>query len=222
MLVDLLPFSTVDYPGQICATLFFTGCNFRCGYCHNHSLVNQTAAAQITEDELLKFLVSRRKLLDAVCITGGEALLSPDLFSLLGKIKNLGYLVKLDTNGSNLELLKKAAPYLDFIAMDIKSTPAKYSQLTVHAQAWDSVQETIIWLKSSGIAYEFRTTVLPEWHTEDDLLAIRSLLGAETPWVLQQYRQPEAGVLDSQVHKSYSYQELTALGDKLGCLVRGI
>lgn len=220
MLVDMLPFSSADYPGKLCATLFFTGCNFRCGYCHNPSLVNETVEAPISKDKVLSFLASRRKLLDGVCLTGGEALLSPDLFPLLAKIKDMGYLIKLDTNGSNLDLLQKAASYLDFIAMDIKSTPAKYSQVSSHPKAWESVRETVNWLKASGIEHEFRTTVLPEWHTEEDLMNIRSLLGPETKWVLQQYRQPEDGVLDGQLHRTYSAPELTALGAKLGCVVR--
>lgn len=222
MLVDMLPFSTADYPGKLCATLFFTGCNFRCGYCHNHTLVNRTVSARINEEEVLSFLASRRKLLDGVCLTGGEALLSPDLIPLLAKIKELGYLIKLDTNGSNLELLKQAAPYLDFVAMDIKGTPARYAQITSHLQAWDSIRETISWIQGSGLNYEFRTTVLPEWHTEEDLLAIRSLLGTDTNWVLQQYRQPEDGVLDGRIHQAYSTPELTALGAKLGCVVRAL
>lgn len=220
MLVDMIPFSAVDYPGKIAATLFYSGCNFRCGFCHNASLVKNEVRAQVTQDDVLSFLSFRKGLLDGVCITGGEALLSVDLFEILPRIKELGYTIKLDTNGSNLELLQKASPYLEFVAIDLKATPGEYDLITGKKGAWQRVQNTLAWLKDSGLAYELRTTVLPEWHNESSLKSMRSMVRG--PWVLQQFKQPQGGVLDGKVHQGYPDKELLRISKELGCKVRNV
>lgn len=222
MLMDIEPFSLVDYPGHIVATVFFTGCNFRCGYCQNPTLVNVEEKSQTSPHDVIEFLKTRKGLLDGVCFTGGEPLFSSEMFSLIKDIKELGFKVKLDTNGSNLEMLQAAAPYLDYIAMDIKCTPKRYDQLTGCKNSWEKVSETLEWLKQSQIPYEFRTTVIPFWHTFDELQEIRDILGNDVNWIIQQFRQPRDGVLDKQIYEAYPDSWLKEIGQKLNCKVRGI
>lgn len=226
MLMAIEPFSMVDYPGHIVATVFFGGCNFHCGYCHNPALVEMKSKekSQTSPSDIVDFLKTRKGLLDGICITGGEPLLSGDLLPLVREIKELGlgFKIKLDTNGSILNKLQKAAPYLDYIAMDIKATAEKYDELTGLANSWEKVSRTIDWIKKCGIPYEFRTTVLPVWHTYEDLKVIRTLLGAETNWVLQQFHQPPDGVLDRQKYEVYPDAWLKEMGQKLNCRVRGV
>ena len=235
MIVAYEPFSTVDYPGHIVATVFFGGCNFRCGFCHNPALVNIEEKSETSPSNIqgiVDFLQSRKGLLDGVCLTGGEPLLSPELLSLVKKIKELGteegnkankgqFKIKLDTNGSNLVRLQQTAPYLDYIAMDIKATPEKYDALTGLKNSWEKVALTIEWIKESGIPYEFRTTVLPVWHTFEDLKSIRRYLGPDTNWVLQQFREPPGGVLAQIKYEAYPDAWLKEIGQKLNCKVRG-
>lgn len=222
MLMSIEPFSMVDYPGHIVATLFFGGCNFQCGYCHNPTLVKAKEKPQTSPSDIVDFLQTRKGLLDGVCLTGGEPLLSPDMLSIVQAVKELGFKVKLDTNGSNLEKLQEAAPYLDYIAMDIKAAPEKYDDLTGCKNSWKKARETIEWIKTSGIPYEFRTTVIPVWHTFEDLKIIRNFLGEEINWILQQFRQPPEGVLDGKVYEAYPDSWLKEIGQKLNCQVRGL
>lgn len=222
MLMAIEPFSMVDYPGHIVATLFFGGCNFHCGYCHNPALVEVKEKSQTSPSDIIGFLKTRKGLLDGVCITGGEPLLSPDMLPLVKEIKELGFKVKLDTNGSNLKKLQEVAPYLDYIAMDIKAAPELYDELTECRNSWEKASQSIEWIKNRGIPYEFRTTVIPVWHTYEDLKTIRNLLGEETNWVLQQFRQPPDGVLDGKVYDAYPDSWLKEMGQKLNCQVRGL
>lgn len=223
--MDIEPFSLVDYPGHIAATIFFAGCSFRCGYCHNPSLVDVIdvkATSKTSSTAIVDFLNTRKGLLDGVCLTGGEPLNSPDMLPLAKQIKEIGFKIKLDTNGSSLERLLEAAPYLDYIAMDIKSTPEKYDQLTGCTNSWEKVRQSLEWIKESGIPYEFRTTVLPVWHTWDDLKEIRGIIGEDANWILQQFRQPPDGVLDGQAYETYPDSWLKEMGEKLKCKVRGM
>jgi pyruvate formate lyase activating enzyme len=225
MLMDIEPFSLVDYPGHIVATVFFGGCNFHCGYCHNPALVKVKEKSRTSPSDIIDFLKTRKGLLDGVCITVGEPLLSPELLPLLRKVKEFGhesdFKVKLDTNGSNLKKLQEAAPYLDFIAMDFKATPEKYDELTECKNSWSKVVPAIEWIKGSGILYEFRTTVLPVWHTFEDLESIRNYLGKDTNWVLQQFHNPPDGVLDGKKYEGYPDAWVKEIGKKLNCKVRG-
>ncbi|NLP43137.1 MAG: anaerobic ribonucleoside-triphosphate reductase activating protein [Peptococcaceae bacterium] len=233
MIVALEPFSMVDYPGHIVATVFFGGCNFRCGYCHNPALVDIKEKSQTSPSNIqgvIDFLQTRKGLLDGVCLTGGEPLLSSELLPLVKKIKEIKrerenkaeFKIKLDTNGSNLAKLQEVAPYLDYIAMDIKAIPEKYAELTGLKNSWEKVVGTIEWIKESNIPYEFRTTVLPVWHTFEDLESIRKYLGLDTNWILQQFRQPPDGVLDRKEYEAYPDAWLKEIGEKLNCKVRGL
>lgn len=174
----------LDYPGKVACTVFLAGCNFRCPFCHNASLVTHVDPGNdIPEQEVLEFLEKRAGVLDGVCITGGEPLLSPELETFIRKVRAMGYLVKLDTNGSSAgrlgSLMEKGL--VDYVAMDIKNSPAKYAQ-TIGFDEYDleNIKESVKYLMEGGIPYEFRTTVVREFHKREDFEAIGQwLCGAE-------------------------------------------
>lgn len=156
----------LDYPGKIACTVFLGGCNFRCPYCHNSEILDGNAPELMRKEELLAFLASRRGLLDAVCISGGEPTMQPDLPELLAQIKAMGFLTKLDTNGSRPEVLKELVSrnLLDYVAMDIKNSPARYSQTIGVPWKQDKIEESIRFLAEEHIDYELRTTVISQLH----------------------------------------------------------
>ena len=174
----------LDYPGRVACTVFLAGCNFRCPFCHNASLVTHIDPANdIPREEVLAFLKKRQGILDGVCITGGEPLLSPDLETFMDKVKEMGYLIKLDTNGSNVNRLKYLADrkLIDYVAMDIKNVPEKYG-MTIGIKEYnpENVIQSVEYLISGAVPYEFRTTVVREFHKRDDFEEIgRWLKGAE-------------------------------------------
>ncbi|HJD47640.1 MAG TPA: anaerobic ribonucleoside-triphosphate reductase activating protein [Candidatus Mediterraneibacter norfolkensis] len=174
----------LDYPGKVACTVFLAGCNFRCPFCHNASLVTHVDPANdIPETEVLDFLMKRAGVLDGVCITGGEPLLAAGLETFIEKIRAMGYLVKLDTNGSNAGRLESFVEkgLVDYVAMDVKNSPAKYAQ-TIGLEEYDleNVKESVRYLMEGKIPYEFRTTVVREFHKRDDFEEIgRWLKGAE-------------------------------------------
>lgn len=174
----------LDYPGRVACTVFLAGCNFRCPFCHNASLVTHIDPANdISREEVLAFLKKRQGILDGVCITGGEPLLSPDLETFMDKVKEMGYLIKLDTNGSNVNRLKYLADrkLIDYVAMDIKNVPEKYG-MTIGIKEYnpENVIQSVECLISGAVPYEFRTTVVREFHKRDDFEEIgRWLRGAE-------------------------------------------
>lgn len=152
----------VDYPGEVACTLFVSGCNFRCSFCYNSALVlEQDTGVSISEVEALDFLKERKNFLDGVCITGGEPLLYyPAILGFLTKVKELGYKIKLDTNGSFPEALREIVDQqlVNYIAMDIKTSPEKYGQATGVQADLKKIAASIAIIKSSNIDYEFRTT----------------------------------------------------------------
>lgn len=173
--------SLLDYPERLCATVFLGGCNFRCPFCHNASIaVSPESCVEIPSDELFGFLSSRRGLLDGVCVTGGEPLLW-DVEPLLRKIKELGFLVKLDTNGSYPERLRSLVDMnlVDYVAMDIKNQREKYDATAGVAVDIASIERSAELLMRGAVQYEFRTTVAAGLHTVEDIRAIgRWLRGA--------------------------------------------
>lgn len=180
--------SLIDYPGKISAIIFTIGCNFHCPYCHNPELVNETAT-EIPEDEVLEFLVRRKNLLDAVTITGGEPTIHEDLIPFIQKVKALGFLVKLDTNGTNpqlLETIQKNA-LVDYIAMDIKAPLYKYSASVGRPVDTENIKKSISLLIAGKIPYEFRTTVVKSLLMPEDIQSIgESIKGADT-YYLQKF-----------------------------------
>lgn len=202
----------LDYPGRVACTVFLGGCNFRCPFCQNSSLVlDPGSQPEITEAEILKFLKKRQGILDGVCITGGEPTLSTDLGDFLGKIKELGYEIKLDTNGSRPWVVKELAQagLIDKAAMDIKACPENYPALTgISAPDMDAVKETADFLMKGNLDYEFRTTVVKELHSAEDFRVIGQWLAGAKAYYLQAYRDSE-GVIKPGF-TSYSLEELKA------------
>ena len=162
----------LDYPGRVACTVFLNGCNFRCPYCHNSQLLEAGVEPVMTVEELLAFLRKRQGILEGVCITGGEPTLHSQLFDLLQAVKDLGYSVKLDTNGYRPEVLQKVLDLglVDYVAMDIKNNPAAYGE-TVGLAAPDltKIEESIRLLLEGRVDYEFRTTVVLPLHSEETI-----------------------------------------------------
>lgn len=156
----------LDYPGKIACTVFLGGCNFRCPFCHNGELLDGAMTSVMEEEEFLAFLSKRMGLLDAVCVSGGEPTLQPGLADLLEEIKKMGYLVKLDTNGSRPEILKDLVNrgLLDYVAMDIKNAPHRYGQTAGVTVQMEQIEESIRFLLEDRVDYELRTTVVEQLH----------------------------------------------------------
>ena len=163
----------IDYPGKIACTVFCLGCNFRCGFCYNKELVlpeKTKSQIKIPEKEFFNFLKGRKNLLQGVTVSGGEPTIYEDLPDFIKKIKKLDYFVKLDTNGSNPEMLKDLIEkkLIDYVAMDIKAPliNTKYTQITGIKGILNKVKKSIKIIKNSGLDYEFRTTIVPTFHTK--------------------------------------------------------
>lgn len=200
----------LDYPEHVAATIFTGACNFRCPFCHNGDLVlNPQTVPQISEEEVLTTLQKRQKLLDGVCITGGEPTLQPDLSDFIKKIKQLGFLVKLDTNGYRPEVLEGLFKegLLDYVAMDIKNAREKYAMTAgVSGFEIERVEASVNLLKNSGIPYEFRTTAVSELHTKADFIAIGEWIQGAEAYFIQPYR--ESGQVISPGFHPHSLSEL--------------
>ena len=186
MIAGLQKMTLLDYPGKVACTVFLQGCNFRCPFCHNSPLLPGKGEEGITEEELLTFLKKRVGLLDAVCVSGVEPTLYSGLAGLLRQIKALGYLVKLDTNGSRPAVLKAlvAEKLVDYVAMDVKNSPARYGQ-TVGVNNMDitPMEESLRFLLSGAVDYELRTTVVDEFHDEDSIRDMGQWLCSLVPGV---------------------------------------
>jgi len=184
-----LPTSMLDWPGKICAVLFLGGCNFRCPYCHNPELVEEDPrAGRIEWDEFRSYLEQRVGWIDGVSVTGGEPTLQPDLHLLFERIRDLGMMVKLDTNGSRPRLLREllSRGLLDFVAMDVKTSPRKYELVAGRRVKVRDIEESMQLIMSSGVEHEFRCTVVPGLVDRDDLEWIAGKL-AGSRLVLQQF-----------------------------------
>lgn len=180
----------LDYPGKVACTVFLGGCDFRCPFCHNGALVDGSAPAELDDGTLLAFLKKRLGLLDGVCVTGGEPLLHPDLEQLLCAIKDLGFLVKLDTNGTHPGQLKQLVErgLVDYVAMDVKNSPSRYARTAgVPSLDLSSVRESVVFLLSGAVDYEFRTTVVKEFHDADAFREIGPWLEGAKRYVLQSF-----------------------------------
>ena len=180
----------LDFPGRVACTVFIGGCDFRCPFCHNFELVDGTAKPIMDDEELLSFLSGRKGLLDGVAFTGGEPMINPGLPELIRKIRDLGYAIKLDTNGyhpETLEMLLKEG-LIDYVAMDIKNSPAKYAMTSGLEQLdLEPVKKSISLLLEGDVDYEFRTTVLKEFHEADDLEEIGKMIKGAKRYFLQAF-----------------------------------
>ena len=194
----------LDFPGKVACTLFTGGCNFRCPFCHNASLVTEWSkdADSMSEDEVLAFLKGRQGLLDGVAITGGEPLLNADLPAFLRRVRELGFAVKLDTNGSFPDRLEEILRegLADYVAVDLKNCPEKVAE-TVGLPTFDfaAFERTMALLKESGVDYEYRTTVVQEFHTVEDIVAAARWIAGAPRYYLQAFVDSGA-LIGSDLH----------------------
>ena len=199
----------LDFPGKMAATVFTYGCNLRCPFCHNSLLVTEESGTGIEEEEVLEFLRKRSGILEGVCITGGEPLLQKDIDVFMKKLKDMGYLIKLDTNGTNPQKLKELVKegLVDYVAMDIKNSKKKYA-LTCGKTVMDlsAVEESVKFLLSTEVPSEFRTTVVKSFHTLDDLLDITDWISGCDRYFIQQF--VDSGMLIDSTLEGYSDDEL--------------
>ena len=180
----------LDFPGKVACILFTMGCNFRCPFCHNASLVRAEEKPLITEEEVLAFLKKRQGILEGVCISGGEPLLYDGLGEFIKKVKALGYSVKLDTNGSFPEKLKALVHegLVDYVAMDIKSSLLNYDKVAGINADIDKIKESISFLMSDAVDYEFRTTLVKELHCAEDMENIGIMIKGAKRYFLQNFK----------------------------------
>ena len=185
----------LDFPGRVACTVFLGQCDFRCPFCHNFELVDGSAPALMEEDQLFDFLKKRQGLLDGVAVTGGEPCLHKDLPELLARIRAMGYAVKLDTNGNHPELLRRILneKLADYVAVDIKNSPAKYA-LTTGRSEFDlsRVLESVSMLMNGDTDYEFRTTVVREFHEDADFEEIGKMIAGARRYFLQCFTDRES------------------------------
>jgi len=179
----------IDYPGKVACTIFTFGCNFRCSYCHNPELVIDDGRTEIKKEEILEFLKNRKDFLDGVCITGGEPTLNKDLPEFISRIKKLGFLVKLDTNGTNPKILEELIEkkLVDYIAMDIKAPLEFYENTTNVKVNKNDILKGVDLIKKMG-EYEFRITVVPGLFNEKYAKSIGEWLKGSKRFYIQQFR----------------------------------
>lgn len=197
--------SFLDYPEKISCIVFTSGCNFRCGYCHNPELFKSEPV--LTVPAFFDFLKTRKGKLDGVVITGGEPTLQSGLFDFVKEIKNLNFLVKLDTNGTNPKILEELLNLnlLDYVAMDIKAPLDKYKQITNVDLDIKKIKDSINLIKSSKIDYEFRTTVVKSQLTYEDFEKIGLLLQGSKKYYLQKFVVSK--LLDDSLKNEETYSE---------------
>ena len=201
----------LDYPGRTACTVFTGGCNLRCPFCHNAGLVRTPLAGPNLTDEVLAYLAKRKGILDGVCVTGGEPLLQPDLVGFLQAVKEMGYAVKLDTNGMLPGRLAEvlATKLVDYVAMDIKSSPDGYPAATGTDADVSAVSDSLSILRDSGIPFELRTTAVRGIHTEADFDAIGRWIGDVPAYYIQRF--VDSGQLLGSGFDAFSPEEMERL-----------
>lgn len=208
--------SLIDFPEKISAIIFTQGCNFRCGYCHNPELLNR-ADAKYSDEEIFEFLKSRVGKLDGVVITGGEPTLQKDLKPFIEKIKGMGFCVKLDTNGTNPEMLEDLikSNLLDYVAMDIKSSIINYEKTVSVNVNIDNIKKSINLLKNSDIKYEFRTTVLKSLISKEDFEQIGKEIDGAKKYYLQKFVSTKIYDENLKDEQNYSDEEFENIAQDL-------
>lgn len=204
----------LDFPGRVACEIFTQGCNFACPFCQNSSLIPITNTKEFSEEEVFEYLNLRKKILDGVVITGGEPTVQKDIKEFIKKIKELGLLVKLDTNGSNPKMLQELIndELVDYVAMDIKNIFSKYNITAGKKVILDNIKKSINILKNSKIEYEFRTTIVKELHKIDDIVSICKLVG-DAKYYLQNFEDSD-DVIDHSLH-GFSHEELLFINNYL-------
>lgn len=201
--------SLLDFPDKISAIVFTQGCNFRCGYCHNPELIVLKNEPSYTVDGFFEFLETRKGKLDGVVITGGEPCLQKDLIEFIRRIKNMGFLVKLDTNGSFPDVLEKALPYIDYVAMDIKAPIDKYFEIAKYNP--DKILKSISLIMNSGVDYEFRTTVVKSQLNYGDFRQIGELIKGAKRYYLQKFvpsKTLDENMMNETTYSNAEFQEI--------------
>lgn len=213
----------LDYPGKVAATIFVTGCNFRCPYCHNAELINPKDMETIPEKDILSFLEKRKNILEGVCITGGEPTLQEkSLKSFIKALKGMGYSVKLDTNGTNPDFLESLIEehLVDYVAMDIKSGLLRYKK-AIGGAGFRGVEASACILREGNVPYEFRTTAVKGIHTKADFEEVRYLVRGCTDYYIQNYK-PSENVLNPQNLSPFSEAELQEFADVVKPYVQNV
>lgn len=218
----------LDYPGNVACLIFTQGCNFRCPFCHNSGLLDMNNNCEkIDEKEVFKYLEKRRGLLDGVCISGGEPLLQKDIVDFIRKVKDLGYKVKLDTNGSSPKKLKQLIEdgLIDYVAMDIKNDFLNYDRTAGMCTNIDNIKKSIEIIENSNIEYEFRTTIVKQFHDVGKLEKIIQYIGPNARYYIQNY-QDCSSVLQRGLN-GFDNEELLNIKNTLGVkypnlVVRGV
>ena len=214
LLKGLQKLTLLDFPGKMACTVFTGGCNYKCPFCHNASLVigeRLSESATLPTEEFFAFLQKRRGLLVGVCVSGGEPTLQPDLIPFLAKIKEMGFLVKLDTNGYRPDILKAVIDegLVDYVAMDIKSSREGYSRAAGVSIDISKIEESVETLLAGRVDFEFRTTVVKGIHTEAEMRKIGLWIGEVKNYFLQPYR--DSGDVISAEFGTYDENELNSL-----------
>lgn len=203
----------LDFPQKTAAIVFTKGCNFRCPFCHNASLVTGVVFEEFSEDEVLAYLDKRKKLLDGLSVTGGEPLMQEGLAAFIRKVKALGYAVKLDTNGTYPDRLRALLDegLLDYVAMDIKNSEGEYLKTAgiVNTALLERVKESIAILKASGVTHEFRTTLVRGLHTEESVLGAAELVRGSERYYLQRFTD-SGDLIAPDGLSAFSYEEMRA------------
>ena len=218
----------LDYPGNVACLIFTQGCNFRCPFCHNSGLLDMNNNCEkIDEKEVFKYLEKRKGLLDGVCISGGEPLLKKDIEYFIRKVKDLGYKVKLDTNGSSPKKLKQLIEegLIDYVAMDIKNDFLNYDKTAGMCTNIDNIKKSIEIIENSNIEYEFRTTIVKQFHDVGKLEKIIQYIGPNARYYIQNY-QDCSSVLQRGLD-GFDEEELLNIKNTLGVkypnlVVRGV
>lgn len=198
--------SLLDYPNKLSAIIWTVGCNFRCPYCYNLELLDINNSGAIKEEEIISFLKKRIGKLEALSITGGEPLLNDDIFDFIHKIQNLNYLIKIDTNGSFPDKLKKLIDedLVDYISMDVKAPKNKYKQISGSNVKIKNIQKSIDLIKNFSKNYEFKTTIVPSLLNKDDIIEIAKWLKGANQYYLQQFKN-DSKVLSDKLNKIKPY-----------------
>ena len=206
--------SLIDYPNKVASVLFTPGCNLRCPFCHNWRIVVDPKPPFLHEAQALDILEKRKKYVDAVVVTGGEPTMHKELPKFLAKLKERGFMVKLDTNGFYPEVLEECLGYVDYVAMDIKTCPEKYTLLG--AKNTEGLLRSVEMLKTGKVEYEFRTTVVPELVTADDVTFIGGLVRGAKLHVFQQFIPQDPLDKKFESLKPYAPEQIAEFANAMG------
>lgn len=226
-------FSLIDYPGKISAVVFLSGCNFRCGFCHNPELVEPELIKKqpkIPQKDIFNFLKNRQGKLDGICVTGGEPTIWKDLPQFIAKIKNMGFLVKLDTNGTNPKMVKNLinADLVDYFALDIKNSPEKYGKTVGASVSMQNIMESLKLIAASGVCLELRTTVIPNLIALEDMESIKKwilnlrIAGKVDLYAIQQFRSGKNLKKEYKSITPYKENELRKMVDILKTTIKKV